>query len=115
MIQKYEAAQAVPRGRALAALCRALKSSVDWILFGETYVKEAPPAQIGEIEGQYGNSVFPESLLRGTIRALEEILMAQKISLDPDKKAELVITLCNLFLDKPIDPAIIRRLIGLVK
>jgi transcriptional regulator with XRE-family HTH domain len=128
MLQKYEAGQAIPRGRVLVALCKVLNRSLDWILFGETHefredyeegevlrMEGSVPAQIGRVENEYKEGPFPEGLLRRIIKAVEKQLAAQKISLAPEKKADLIITLCRLFRDKPIDPNVLQRLINLAK
>ncbi|WP_051361314.1 helix-turn-helix domain-containing protein [Desulfuromonas sp. TF] len=103
---KYEKGQSDPETLTLARIAEIGDVSLDWLITGKERVRTQEPARLAE--------GLEKDLVRIVIEAVEEGLGDLHLELKPDKKAQLVITLCEMFEEeKQIDKPTILRLIKL--
>jgi transcriptional regulator with XRE-family HTH domain len=86
-----------PKGNDLVLLAKYLNCSIDWLLKGFEHrsdsKNEIPPTQPGQ------KSKLQTGLLRTIIRAIENELHQRDLELDPDKKAEAISLLYEMYAD----------------
>lgn len=96
----------VPPADFSARVCEHFNVSAEWFLKGEGDMHG------GAAKGSAGG--LDKELVRVVIEAVEEGLGDLKLELKPDKKAQLVITLCEMFEEeKQVDKPTLLRLIKL--
>ena len=107
-LSAVEKEQKVPGAAFLQSLRRYFDANVNWVLTGEGEMFE------GEMPGSQHAGDLDKELVRAVIEAVEEGLGDLHLELKPDKKAQLVITLCEMFEEEmQVDKPTILRLIRL--
>jgi transcriptional regulator with XRE-family HTH domain len=115
-VSTYEAGDSMPTVEALSRIAEIGGVSLDWLISGKE--KEIPGlpvvADLYRRDGAASPNAIEKDLIRLVIEAVEEGLGDLHLELRPDKKAQLVITLCEMFEEeKQVDKSTILRLIKL--
>ena len=112
-VSSYEAGDSAPSPETLATIAEIGGVTLDWLITGKG--EATPPFSADEGKGSaLSASAIEKDLVRVVIEAVEEGLGDLHLELKPDKKAQLVITLCEMFQEeKQVDKPTILRLIRL--
>jgi transcriptional regulator with XRE-family HTH domain len=116
-VSTYEAGDSMPTVEALSRIAEIGGVTLDWLITGKE--EEAPAFPVVEDLYPHDGAVplpnaIEKDLVRVVIEAVEEGLGDLHLELKPDKKAQLVITLCEMFQEeKQVDKPTILRLIKL--
>ncbi len=85
-----------PKGADLIKLSDVLSCSIDWLLRGVDY---CPKTQKEDKQQPGKEAQLQADLLRTIIRAIENELKQRDLELDPDKKAEAIALLYEMYAD----------------
>jgi transcriptional regulator with XRE-family HTH domain len=116
-VSTYEAGDSMPTVEALSRIAEIGGVSLDWLISGKE--KEIPGLPVvADLYRRGGSILSPNAiekdLIRLVIEAVEEGLGDLHLEIKPNKKAQLVITLCEMFQEeKQVDKPTILRLIKL--
>ncbi|WP_292999641.1 helix-turn-helix domain-containing protein [Nevskia sp.] len=107
-LKKYEAGTRVPGAWPLLGYLRA-GANIHWVLTGDG------PALFSELQSPPKPGEFDSRLMREVVEIVEQLLAEHRRVLPPAKKAELLVTLYEMFKESatPVHRATVLRLVNL--
>ncbi len=111
-ISDYETGNTSPSPESLAKIAELGKVSLDWLITGR---EDKGHGHINDQDPNYKRAgAIDRELLRLVIEGVEQGTKEAQVTLPPEKKAELVLMLCDLYAEeKQVDMATVLKLIRL--
>lgn len=113
-VTRYESGGRDPDAGFIVALCKRYNVSANWLLLGDDYKNKEKKSD--KPQSFSAECTIDERLLVSVIEAIEEYLTDTSRSLQPSKKAQLIMTLYDMFLEsdeKNINRSVVIRLVKL--
>lgn len=110
-ILRYESGDREPDSGFIIALCREYNVSANWLLLGDDYKNKGQNSD--NLSSFSAERAIDEKLLVSVIEAIEEYLADTNRALPPNKKAQLILALYDMFLEseeKKVNKAVVIRL-----